>query len=346
MALPKAAQKQLKAAEELHAAAYAEEATPEAQNDDTPADPIADDAGESTPPAAEGGGTLSEVQGAEGGDAPPAEGPKEGTVDFWKHKYDVLQGKYNAEVPRLQQQNDGLTGRINDLEAQMANFATQIAEPGETITPSTLLTDEEREDYGDDMIAVVKKAAREEFEPMIATLQQENGQLRALLGGMQEQTVQSARDTMLSTLDTEQANWRELNQNPEFLGWLENVDPYNGMKRLDMLRQAFEGNNTTRVLAFFKGFLNENAAYAPTPTPSPAAEPQVNLDTLVAPGRATEGGEARAQEGAPQGRTWSGAEIKQFYADVNRGVYRNNPEEQARLENDLFLAQPQGRIVP
>ena len=346
MALPKAAQRQLKAAEDMHAAAYAEETPTELPNGDEKTDDLPGSEAASPPADPTPQTTVPEVPPEEGGDQTPTDGPKETTVDFWKHKYEVLQGKYNAEVPRLQQANDGLTGRLGELEMQMSQLSSQLAAPGEPVTPSTLLTDEEREDYGDDMISVVKKAAREEFEPVVAQLQQENGQLRTLLGGMQEKSAVSARDGMLSKLDAEQSNWRELNQNPEFLGWLENVDPYNGMKRLDMLRQAFEGNNTTRVLAFFKGFLNENAAYAPTPTPNPSAEPQVNLDTLVAPGRATEGGEARAQEGAPQGRTWSSAEIKQFYSDVNRGVYRNNPDEQARLENDLFLAQPQGRIVP
>lgn len=341
MALPKAAQRQLEKAEKLHAEAYNEGNPDDAPKGDT--EEVVDL--REVPKAA--AGDNGETTSAEAQPAPEqvAEG---GSDDTWEHKYKVLQGKYNAEVPRLKQANDALNGRVAEMESQMTALAAQMAESTTApIEPASHLTPEEIADYGDDMIAVVKKAAREEFEPQVASLQSENEQLRSLLGGMQQQSAHSARDTMLQTLDREESigNWREINGHADFLAWLENVDPYSGQKKLDMLRQAFESNNTSRVMSFFKGFLNENAAYTPTPTPS-TAEPQVNLDTLVAPGRATEGGENRAQEGAPSGRIWTGANIAEFYRDVNRGVYRNNPAGQQQTEADIFLAQSEGRIAP
>ena len=164
---------------------------------------------------------------------------------------------------------------------------------------------------------------------------------------MQQQTVQNARQTMLEQLDSALPNWREVNGNQEFLGWLENVDPYSGNKKLDMLRQAFEGNNTARVMAFFKGFLNENAAFTTSQSPAPTqAEPKVGLETLVAPGRASDGDDPRAQEGNVNGKVWTSAEITGFYRDVQRGKYQSNPVERERLERDIFLAQQEGRLAP
>lgn len=111
-----------------------------------------------------------------------------------------------------------------------------------------------------------------------------------------------------------------------------------------MLRSAFENNNGPRVLAFFKTFTNENAAFQTGAQIETAGQPQVDLNTLVAPGRASDGSAPRAQEES-SGRQWTQAEIGQFYADVQRGVYRDDPAKKAAIENDIFAAQSAGRIV-
>lgn len=341
MALPKAAKKQLAEAEKLHAEIYAEEEKPvltEVPTDEpseSPTAPTAPKAEEAAPPEE----TVPELR--------PEAGQDQGNAgaENWEHKYSVLKGKYDAEVPRLQQANNALSGRVDEMSAQMNQLMAEQAKPADPIEPGQYLNAEEIDDYGEDMIAVVKKAAREEFEPAMASLQQENAQLRGLLGGMQQQTVQSARQTMLDTLDGEVANWRELNSQPEFIGWLENLDPYSGQKKLDMLRAAFEGNNAPRVLAFFRGYLNENAAFTAGNGPSTAGQdPQVSLDTLVAPGRPSDGNDTRAQEGNTK-KIWTQQEIGSFYNDVNRGVYRLRPEKKAELEADIFDAQLTGRIT-
>jgi len=344
MALPKAAQKQIEAAEKLHADAYTQEEKPELKDVTDERPPETEDAAH--PDQQE---TLPEVSGEapeNDGDGPESDA-KENDPAHWRHKYDVLKGKYDKEVPRLQQANSAMQGQITDLQNQMQEILQSSVENSEPIQPGTYLKEDEIEDYGQDMIDVVKRAAREEFEPMLAKLQEENSQLRGLLGGMQQQTVQNARQTMLEQLDSALPNWREVNGNQEFLGWLENVDPYSGNKKLDMLRQAFEGNNTARVMAFFKGFLNENAAFTTSQSPAPTqAEPKVGLETLVAPGRASDGDDPRAQEGNVNGKVWNSAEITEFYRDVQRGKYQSNPVERERLERDIFLAQQEGRLAP
>jgi hypothetical protein len=340
MALPKAAQKQLADAEKLHAEVYPNDAEATDKQQDT-ADVELREVPKGEAAEAESTPSTGETRD----EATRNEESVDSDVD-WEHKYNVLQGKYNAEVPRLQQDNNALQGRMNELEQQLRNM--QMAPPYEEAEPTrteSLLKPDEIEDYGEDMIDVVKRAAREEFAPALSKLKQENEGLRALLGGMQQQTAISARDAMLGTLDSELKNWRQVNSHPDFIGWLENVDPYSGHKKLDMLRQAYEGNNTARVLAFFKGFLNENAAFTPTPTPNAPADPQVSLETLVAPGRPSEGDNTRAQDGNANGNAWTQDQIQAFYRDVNRGVYRNKPDEKDRIEADIFLAQSRNLIT-
>jgi hypothetical protein len=360
MALPKATQKQIEEAERLHAEAYGTEEKaddrPTAEQDTAAASEQGkgDDskAQSASTEGTDAKATLSEVpQDTAGSEDAGASGDgavsKESDPEHWKHKYNVLKGKYDKEVPRLQEENAIIRGQVTELQRHMQDVINAKPQPENEnqAAKQPLITAEELEDYGSEMIDVVKRAAREEFEPVIAQLREENANLRGLLGGVQQQTTVNARQAMLDTLDEQISNWRELNSNPEFLGWLENVDPYSGEKKLDLLRTAFEGNNTARVSAFFKGFLNENAAFTSSQQPV-ETKPQVSLETLVAPGRAADGDEPRAQEGNVNGKVWTDSEIKTFYRDVQRGVYQNDPVEKERLERDIFLAQQQGRISP
>ena len=117
MALPKAAQQQLKAAEKLHAEAYpdGDAKTPETTTGgDTTSTELREVPKETPADDTEGEKPGEPVQ-SEAPVETPTEAPAE---DDWEHKYKVLQGKYNAEVPRLQQANDALNGRVAEMEAQ------------------------------------------------------------------------------------------------------------------------------------------------------------------------------------------------------------------------------------
>jgi hypothetical protein len=111
-----------------------------------------------------------------------------------------------------------------------------------------------------------------------------------------------------------------------------------------MLKAAYTQGNAHRVVAFFNGFLAEEAAVAPA-----KAEPgrrtekvaKVPLETLAAPGRA----KAAAATSAPAEKPIiTRAQITQFYADVAAGRYRGRDEERRKQEEAIFAAQSDGRI--
>jgi hypothetical protein len=128
---------------------------------------------------------------------------------------------------------------------------------------------------------------------------------------------------------------------------------YTGVKRHDELRKAWDARKTPQVIAFFKGFLSEEAALLPSgnqPTSStPAAPPaspapsKTPLANLAAPGRArTPAGGSPPPAEKPQIRA---SEISAFYRDVNRGLYKGRDDEKTRIENMIWDAQRDGRIV-
>ena len=141
-------------------------------------------------------------------------------------------------------------------------------------------------------------------------------------------------------------NWREVNVNPEFLNWLKLPDPYSGAIRHDLLKAAHERNDAPRTLAFFKGFLAEEAATTPAERgpdlPDGASVQQkVSLESLAAPGRAKTAAATSAPAEKP---SFTRAQISKFYADSAAGRYRGKEAEKDRIERQIFEAEREGRI--
>jgi hypothetical protein len=365
-ALPKAVRKQIEQANQL-----AEDYYKSLQGQQPPAgDPPAGDPPAGDPPAGDPPPTPPAASGEPpAGDppAPPANPPASPPQEGWEQKYKVLQGKYNAEVPRLQtkvrdqdeairQLREQLTATQNLLASLSAQRESAPAgDPPSARTPAQptrLVKDEEVREFGADLIDVMRRVVREEqasllpeIDRRVAPVAQRVDQVAQAATSVAQRVAQSDQQTVLSMLDQQVPKWRELNEDQGFLEWLDQIDPFSGYKRGALLQQAYKAHDGPRVVAFFNGYLKEHAAVtppAPPAAPAPAAAPQKTLDKFVAPGTPKTGA-ASTPDGSGK-RVWSRAEIGKFYADVQAGRYRTRPDEQKKLEADIFAAQREGRI--
>jgi hypothetical protein len=286
------------------------------------------------------------------------------TVEAWEQKYRVLQGKYNAEVPRLQTQLRETLAKVDSLQQQviatqglMASFSQRggVAAPGQTPAPAgpaTLVKDDEINDYGRDLYDFIQRAAKQavlpEVESRIRPVTQQVEQISNQAQSVAKQTAQTAQERVFTALASAVPNWEQVDTDERFHEWLDQVDPYSGARRGELLKQAYQRHDAPRVVAFFKGFLNENAVVQPTPapTPPPQAAPaqgsQRSLDQFIAPGTVRPGTTGAPNEAGK--RTWTQAEIKQFYDDCAAGKYVKNPQRRNEIERDIFTAQIEGRI--
>jgi hypothetical protein len=203
------------------------------------------------------------------------------------------------------------------------------------------------------MIDVMKRAAREAVSEELNVLQQQNKELRAQnlqlqqsLGTVNATTARTAREHVFDTLSARVPDWQAINENPEFIEWLQQEDAFAGRTFQDMLTEAFDRHDAPRVTAFFERFVNEKGA-SPRRTNDPrgAAQPAptVRMDTLVAPGKPQ-----RVQTAQPvsdfEGEIWTQEQVNTFYADVRKGKFRNNPDERMRLEKRIHRAVTEGRV--
>lgn len=282
----------------------------------------------------------------------PSEPGEDNRDETWEQKYRTLQGMYNAEVPRLQAQLREASQRMHSMEQLLASM--QSAQPNgqgqgqgqQPAAPSaqSLLTDQEREEYGDS-IDVMRKVMQEEVHPYQAEIDRLNGVISELRGHvvprveqLSQQHAHSAEQNFWSQLSQLVPNWREVNDNPDFQTWLLEPDPLSGYTRQSFLDDAQAKLDANRVAGFFSSWQKmQGTSSAQSNRPDPQAE----LERQVTPGRSR-------NSGAPQGeqqQTYTPQDIQKFFEDVRKGAYRGKEEERDRIERDIFAAQRDGRIV-
>jgi hypothetical protein len=273
----------------------------------------------------------------------------DGDASNYKQMYHTLKGKYDAEVPRLQNDLRNLQNELANTQSILASLSdVDPSNPGNGNTATQhkkkLLTDQDIADYGSDLIDVVKRAAMEEVGGQLETLNKENQQLKQKLNEIGAKGAATAKASVYTHLDTAVPNWREINRDEKFLDWLADADLYSGLTRQELLLKAFEQNDSSRVTMFFNNFLSEHTSQSGAKTePKPRQNTaKVSLDTLVAPGKPNSSGNG---DGAPDSkRIYSQADITAFYEKVRKGAYRDKPTERANLERDILAAAAEGRI--
>ena len=113
-------------------------------------------------------------------------------------------------------------------------------------------------------------------------------------------------------------NWREINRNPRWLQWLQEIDSLSGRTRQQLLNDATAAGDAPRVIAFFRGFQQEVGQ---------------------APGR--------ARPARPEKPIYTRAQIAQLYSAHRKGAYVGREAEWARQDADIIdFRRDEGRALP
>ncbi len=345
--IPEAVKRAAAAAEAAQLAAYPENAPPA----ETP--PAAPKPGETItiadPPAATPAPAPTPAPAAvtpPGNPEPPPAPVTPPEEQSWEHKFNSERGRH----AKTKQLLDSAVERLTSLEQLVHDMqrAPKVTPPAPTPapTPTRLVTEQEENEFGQEMLDVMGRRAREIVSPELVELRNTLKSLEQKLNGTAQSITVNARQTMLSKLDSDLPEWRSINNMNEFKAWLALQDPYFGVTRHSALLTAFEQNDTPRVLNFFKGFVSEQAATAPAQDPSTVLPPvppteKPSLETLAAPGRAR----TPAQSQAPaEKQIITTADINAFYKAKAQGAYNGREAEFAALEQELFKAQREGRV--
>ena len=97
----------------------------------------------------------------------------------WKQKYKTLQGMYDKEVPQLHSKVRDMSKQLEELQAKL----TTKEKAAKSV--EKLVTDDDVKNFGEDLIEVQRKVAREvaaEFQSDLDAMRTENEELRKMLG--------------------------------------------------------------------------------------------------------------------------------------------------------------------
>ena len=273
---------------------------------------------------------------------PPAEPnpePQPPAEPDWKQRAKTLEGKYNAEVPRLH-------GQLKDLNTQLATALEQIHQlktaqpkPPEP-KPQEFVTKDDEETFGSDLIDLSRRVVREEFANLapqvVAEIRKEFAPIREQVGEVQKKTAQTEEERFWTSVDTAVPDWREIDQDPKWLEWLGEYDPLTGATRQESLNNAHTSLDSARVAAIFKVF---KGAFQPAPAPAPQATNQKReeLQRQVAPSKSRAATTAPAPE-----RTWTAAEYERAFDP--RLSATMSADEISKLQTDADKAYAEGRV--
>jgi len=242
----------------------------------------------------------------------------------WEHKYSILQGKYNKEIGDLRSEikalkeananagNSGeierLRGEINRLQQQQAAIPVPV-----TTTPDV---EKLKGEYGEELVNGVAAM----IQGMIAPVQK---QVETVNQTVTNTNVEASHAQMRALLKASNIDYDQINTDPVFIGeYLQAPDPYSGMKRVDLVNDAFHSGDFERAALFFR-------SYVESPAPNPSAKPSLENHAQVpstAPAK---------PEDTPVENVWNDASVKQFYIDKQKGT-KYTPKEAAALETELF----------
>jgi hypothetical protein len=238
------------------------------------------------------------------------------------------------------------------MEQLLASLSTVPSNTTPIMANQNLVSESDRNDYGES-IDVMRKVSREELYPVaakIASIEATINQLAASLNTsvlpqvqrVAHQQAMSSEERFWTALSNSVPNWQQINNDSGFQNWLLSIDPLTGISRQTYLEQAQNSLDVNRVVAFFQSYSESSGKFLADANAQPnRSAVSSQLEKQVNPGR-SKGGSPPATQNA---KTYTAADITDFFNKVRQGVYRGKEDERDRIERDIFAAQRDGRIV-
>lgn len=317
MPLPRSVQQQADAAKQhFESLQNPEPPAPEAETE-TP------DAPDTATQPAEPEAKPEDDKHSQGDDKTPTDEPKRSEA-YWEHRFNVINGKYAAEVPALRDEVKSLTKKLDEKERQI----TEMKSASDQSTNPGGLTDEQmakfKEEFGEDFVSFVQRMVSSSASKPDNSA--EVNELRRKVEGFEQKEQQKTEASFWTALNELVSDWKTVNADDKFHAFLAQYDPQTGQQRQQSLNAAQQALDADGVAAVFNAFKKQQ----PQPETPRIPDDQVDPPT------------SRSTTTPEAGRIWTGPEIKDFYTKKAAGKY--SADEGKRLEADIFAAQREGRV--
>jgi hypothetical protein len=274
--------------------------------------------------------------------APAVDLPGDDDSADWKHRFARMQGRNTAlqkQIGEMQEQMEQLGSELLHAQQRRAPRPEHVRAPP---PQPNFLTQEDEQAYGPELLDVAQRAALQAVAPKLHQVETQNAEL-------QRQLAKERRRALDQAVELAVPDFREIDRNPRWHRWLLGIDVLSGRVRQQLLNEAIASAAAPRVISFFNGFKQEEAATGHIESEpvshqaAPPREPAVSLASLAAPGRArpASGGDTSLPPDKP---IYTRAQIKELYSLHRRGAYVGREADWNRLDLDIIAAGREGRI--
>ncbi|WP_027185636.1 hypothetical protein [Desulfovibrio inopinatus] len=271
---------------------------------------------------------------------PQAHQSEHPSEDAWKQKFQVLKGKYDAEVPRLHSEINTLRKDIAALQEQNKLAEERQRKAEEAAHNATSLDPSRYDDWDPEIKDLVSEVDR---------LQQANAALRSQLdselGGLkkQQQTMERQMSTtnLLDGVRRVYPGFDAQDQDHAFIEYMQGVSPTDpeGRKRTDLLAVAMRRGDVDFIAKLYGAWPGADKYKHPpdsSPTRQPSSRPK-NVQPSSAPSE---------QSNAQGKKMWTEREMDQVYKQIALGKYRGKDDESQVLLREMSDAVNEGRVRP
>lgn len=267
---------------------------------------------------------------------PPAPVPEVRTPD-WEQKYRTIQGKYDAEVPRLHAQVREMTHSMQAVQQQLEELKRAPAPEPVKASNESLVTEQDKEAFGEDLVNLQERIARSVAAPLEAHIQKLTERLGKYEGTAEVTAAQqaaSAEDRYFERLAARTPNWEQINTDPKWVEWLTGRYPGSTQTRQEQLNVARANLDLNATAEMFEAYESANKITEPE---KPANRSQ-ELNSQVAPAKSKSSSTAVTDTK----RIWTPAEVAA--ALDPRKLRQMTATEVEHIMSEIDAASAEGRV--
>lgn len=255
--------------------------------------------------------------------------------ETFKQKYNTLRGKYDAEVPRLHHQVRELTQRIDQLVRDQSAKTVEPTKPKEKVS---YVTDADRAEFGEELIDVQRRVAKEVASEYEERLEQQDAVIRKLQEQLEQTGNRVGEMNFAQRLQVLVPDFAQIDNDERWMAWLNEHDPILRGPRRVQAQAAFNAGDAEAVAHYVKLF-KETIAEPQEPV---RANRQAELEKQVAPNRSTSA--TRTQATDRSSKIYSPREVEAAWTKIRTLNSRGNYGEAEKLEAELTSAYLEGRV--
>ncbi|MES2662266.1 MAG: hypothetical protein V4629_03090 [Pseudomonadota bacterium] len=176
---------------------------------------------------------------------------------YWENKFKILQGKYDAELPRERTltkiertKNERLTVNLQEVQAALRE-ERERADYAEAELLKVKASNDDTAGYEPELFQAIRNDVAKEFG-----LEKAKVKAQAKKPDLQQASVITEDEAMNAIYDLTggKEKWNSIDKNPQFISWLKEVDRFTGEPRQTTMVRAFQNEKFDTAAEYYLEF--------------------------------------------------------------------------------------------